>query len=82
MNSIKEVKYAIAETCRTTNGIVAIIFLSSLVALILLNDTIGLGCYLFRKDEELKEKPVNKAKSKKRVKKVKLVYLTKGGTKF
>ena len=74
-------KYAVADTFKTTSGIVAIIFLSSLVALILLNDTIGLGCYIFGKDKK-KEQLAHEAKSKKKEKKTKPVYLTKGGTQY
>ena len=74
-------KYAVADSIKTTSGIVAIIFLSSLIALILLNDTIGLGCFLFGKDEK-KKLLGNEAKSKKKDKKVKPIYLPKGGTQY
>ncbi len=70
-----------ADFCRTTSGIIAIIFLSSLVALILLNDAIGLGCHLFGKGRK-KENSVHKAKTKKREKIHKPIYLPKGGTLF
>ena len=75
-------KYAVADSIKTTSGIVAIIFLSSLIALILLNDTIGLGCYLFGKKGEKKDLLVNDAKAKKKEKKVKPIYLPKGGTQY
>ena len=70
-----------ADKFRTTTGIIAIIFLSSLVAFILLNDTIGLGCYLFGKGEK-KGNSVQKAQTKKREKILKPIYFPKGGTKI
>ena len=74
-------KYAVADKFRKTSGIIAYIFLSSLVALILLNDMLGLGCYLFGKNEK-KEKPKNVTKSKKNENIIRPIYLPKGGTKY
>ena len=74
-------KYAVADKFRKTSGIIAFIFLSLLVALILLNDMLGLGCYLFCKNEK-KEKPQNGTKSKKKEKILRPIYLPKGGTKY
>ena len=70
-------KYAVADTFKTTSGVIAIIFMSSLATLIILNDVIGLGCYLFGKNE----KKVQLANDHKK-KAVKLVYLAKGGSKY
>ena len=70
-------KFAIADSIKTTSGIIAIICLVSFGLFFILNDTFGLGIYLFgKKTTAIKAKRINKNERR-----VKLIYLARGGTK-
>ena len=70
-------KYAVADTIKTTSGMIAIIFLVAFGLFFILNDTFGLGIYLFGK----KTNPQTYS-NKNKGKKFKPTYVTKGGTKY
>ena len=70
-------KYAVADTIKTTSGIIAIIFLVAFGLFFILNDTFGLGIYLFGKKTN---PPTNVKKNKDKT--VKPIYLPKGGNKY
>ena len=73
----KNVKFAIADSIKTTSGILAIICLISFGLFFMLNDMFGLGIYLFGKKTN---PPTNVKKNKDKT--VKPIYLPKGGTKY
>ncbi len=70
-------KFAVADTIKTTSGIIAIICLVAFGLFFILNDTFGLGVYLFGK----KTNPQTN-ENKNKGKKYKPTYVTKGGTKY
>jgi hypothetical protein len=70
------VKFAVADTIKTTSGIIAIICLVAFGLFFILNDTFGLGIYLFGK------KTTSAKANKKKEIIAKPVYLPKGGTKY
>ena len=71
-------KFAIADSIKTTSGIIAIICLVSFGIFFILNDTFGLGIYLFGKKTTATKTVFNKKKETM----AKPVYLPKGGTKY
>ena len=73
----KNVKFAVADSIKTTSGIIAIICLVAFGLFFILNDTFSLGIYLFgKKTTTSKAKTINKNERR-----VKLIYLARGGTK-
>ncbi len=70
-------KFAVADTIKTTSGIIAIICLVSFGLFFVLNDIFGLYIYLFgKKTTSTRAKTINKNERR-----VKLIYLARGGTK-
>ena len=75
----KNIKYAVADSLKTTSGIVAIIFMAALGFLIIFLDLFNFGIYACGK-KDTRNQGANR-KDGKINKKAKPIYLPTGGTK-
>jgi hypothetical protein len=75
----KNIKYAVADSLKTTSGIVAIIFMATLGFLIIFLDLLNFGIYACGK-KDTRNQGTNR-KDAKINKKAKPMYLPTGGTK-
>ncbi len=71
-----------ADSIRTTSGIVAIIFMISIGLVFILNDSFGLGIYLLDNKKNVKPNNNSSNHQKNQNERVKPIYVPKGGTKY
>ena len=74
---IKNIKYAVADSIKSTCGIIAIISIILCCAFFILNDTFGVVIYLFGKKTTAPSKAIKNKQIQNR--KLKPIYLANGG---